>query len=110
MDQTVSSNDRTLALAIYLTSFFTALIAPLIIWLIKKDESSFVDFHGKEYLNFFISYTVYTIVGSLLMLLLIGFIIVPILGIMYFVFTIIAAVKAYNGEFYHIPLIFRILK
>ncbi|GIN21151.1 MAG TPA: DUF4870 domain-containing protein [Bacillus bacterium] len=106
----VSSNDRMLALAIYVTSFFTTLIGPLLIWLLKKDESAFIDFHGKEYLNFIISYTVYSLVASLLMLVLIGFILLPIIGIMAFVFTIIAAIKAYNGEIYHFPLVFRIIK
>ncbi|HLR60442.1 MAG TPA: DUF4870 domain-containing protein [Pseudogracilibacillus sp.] len=95
---------------IYLISFFTAIIGPLIIWIIKKDDSEFVDFHGKEYFNFFISYTVYIFIGSLLMIILIGFIIVPILAIMYFVFTLIALFKAYNGEHYRIPLIFRFIK
>ncbi|GIN93249.1 DUF4870 domain-containing protein [Siminovitchia terrae] len=107
---TVSSSERTLAMAIYLTSFFTTLIGPLLIWLLKKDESPFIDFHGKEYLNFIISYAVYSIVASLLMLVLIGFILLSIIGVMVFIFTIIAAVKAYNGEIYHFPLVFRIIK
>ncbi|RWR04244.1 DUF4870 domain-containing protein [Siminovitchia fortis] len=107
---TVSSNERMLAMVIYVTSFFTALIGPLLIWLLKKDESPFIDFHGKEYLNFFISYAVYSIAAYILMLVLIGFILLPIIGVMAFIFTIIAAVKAYNGEIYHFPLIFRIIK
>ncbi|VEF48069.1 Uncharacterized protein conserved in bacteria [Bacillus freudenreichii] len=107
---TISNNDRMLAMAIYVTSFFTTLIGPLLIWLLKKDESPFIDFHGKEYLNFIISYTVYSLVASLLMVVLVGFILLPIIGIMAFVFTIIAAVKAYNGEIYHFPLVFRIIK
>lgn len=107
---TVSSNDRMLAMAIYVTSFFTTLIGPLLIWLLKKEESPFIDFHGKEYLNFIISYSVYSIVASILMLVLIGFILLPIIGLMAFIFTIIAAVKAYNGEIYHFPLVFRIIK
>lgn len=108
--ETVPSNDRMLAMAIYVTSFFTTLIGPLLIWLLKKEESPFIDFHGKEYLNFIISYTVYSIVASILMIVLVGFILLPIIGLMAFVFTIIAAVKAYNGEIYHFPLVFRIIK
>ncbi|MFS0646143.1 DUF4870 domain-containing protein [Siminovitchia sp. 179-K 8D1 HS] len=107
---TVSNNERVLATAIYVTSFFSALIGPLIIWLLKKDESAFVDFHGKEYLNFFISYSVYGIVAYILMIVLIGFVLLPILGLLAVVFTIIGAVKAYSGEIYRIPLVFRILK
>lgn len=107
---TISNNERMLAMAIYVTSFFTTLIGPLLIWLLKKDESPFIDFHGKEYLNFIISFTVYSMVSSVLMLVLVGFILLPIIGIMAFVLTIIAAVKAYNGEIYHFPLVFRIIK
>ncbi|MFD1706665.1 DUF4870 domain-containing protein [Siminovitchia sediminis] len=107
---TLSSNERMLAMAIYITSFFTTIIGPLLIWLLKKDDSDFIDFHGKEYINFLISYTVYSIVASVLMLILIGFILLPIIGILAFVFTIIAAIKAYNGEIYHFPFVFRVLK
>lgn len=105
-----SNDDKLMAMLIYLTSFFTAIIGPLIIWLLKKDESEFIDYHGKEYLNFVISYTIYMFVAGLLMIILIGFLIAGILGIMYFVFTVIAGIKAYNGERYQIPLILRFIK
>lgn len=105
-----SSDERTMSMFIYLISLFTAIIGPLIIWGIKKDESEFINHHGKEYFNFFISYTIYGFIGGLLMMVLIGFIIVPILAIMYFIFTLIALFKAYNGEYYRFPLIFRIIK
>ncbi|WP_088102663.1 DUF4870 domain-containing protein [Halalkalibacter urbisdiaboli] len=103
-------DERMYAMLIYVLSFFTALIGPLIIWLLKKDESELVDYHGKEYLNFFISYSVYGIGASILMLLLIGFLLLPVIGIAALIFTIIAAIKAYEGEKYRIPLIFRIIK
>ena len=38
---------------------FGSIIGPLVIWLIKKDESPFVDKNGKESLNFQISTTIY---------------------------------------------------
>src|SRR5699024_2044023 len=99
-----------MGMLIYLISFFTAIIGPLIIWLIKKDDSEFVNFHAKEDLNFFVSYTVYLFVGSLLMILFIGLIIVPILAVIYLIFALIAFYKAYNGEHYRNPLIFKIIK
>lgn len=105
-----TDDEKTMGMFIYLISLFTAIIGPLIIWIIKKDESEFIDFHGKEYFNFFISYTVYGLIGALLMLILIGFIIVPILALVYFIFTFIALFKAYQGEYYRIPLIFRFIK
>ena len=76
-----NQDEKFLAMLIYLISFFTVFIGPLIIWLIKKDSSKFIDYHGREYLNFLISYTIYTIVASLTFLILIGFVLVPVVAI-----------------------------
>ncbi|WML60097.1 DUF4870 domain-containing protein [Neobacillus sp. PS2-9] len=104
------SEERLLAAGIYVLSLFFPVLAPLIIWLIKKDQSSFIDYHGKEYFNFLISYTVYFIISGLLMIILVGIVTTAILGIMLLVFTIIAAIKAYEGNEYRFPLIFRLIK
>jgi uncharacterized Tic20 family protein len=103
------SEERLLAAAIYVISFFTAFIGPLAIWLLKKDDSSYIDYHGREYMNFFISYTVYTLVSAILIIVLIGAFMLWILGIAAAVFTIVGAIKAYEGKEYRIPLIFRLL-
>ncbi|WP_442962115.1 DUF4870 domain-containing protein [Pseudogracilibacillus sp. SE30717A] len=107
---TTTNDERLLAMLIYVTSFFTTIIGPIIIWLVKREESTFIDFHGKEYINFIISYAVYGIVAAITMIILIGFVLAPLVGVAAVVFTIIAAVKAYQGEMYRIPLIFRIIK
>lgn len=104
-----TKDERVFAALIYVISFFTAFIGPLVIWLIKKDSSEFVDYHGREYLNFFISYTVYSIIAGLLVIILIGAVLLPVIGIALVVFTIIAAVRAYDGVDYRFPFIFRIL-
>jgi uncharacterized Tic20 family protein len=106
----VKSEEKTLAAILYVISFFAPIIGPLIIWLLKKDESQFIDYHGKEYFNFFISYSIYLFISGLLTIILIGFVGLFIFGIMLFVFTIIAAVKAYEGNEYRFPLIFRVIK
>ncbi|WP_019241820.1 MULTISPECIES: DUF4870 domain-containing protein [Bacillus] len=105
----VSKDERLMAALIYIVSFFTAFIGPLLIWLLQKDKSSFVDYHGREYFNFFISYAVYGFIAGLLMFVLVGFILAPIVGLAAFVFTIIGAIKAYDGVEYRFPFIFRIL-
>ncbi|RLQ95226.1 DUF4870 domain-containing protein [Falsibacillus albus] len=102
--------DRLLAAGIYVLSFFTVFIGPLVIWLLKKDDSPFVDYHGKEYFNFLISYAIYSIVSSILVLILIGILLLWVLGIMAFIFTIIAAVRAYEGQEYRIPFVIRFIK
>jgi uncharacterized protein len=104
-----SNEERLLAAAIYAISFFTVFIGPLVIWLVKKNESSFIDYHGREYLNLLISYAVYGIVSWILMIVLIGFILAPVVGVLGVVFTIVGAIKAYEGQEYRIPFIFRIL-
>ncbi|WP_439332994.1 DUF4870 domain-containing protein, partial [Staphylococcus chromogenes] len=68
-----------MAVLIYVTSFFTSIIGPLLIWLIKRDTSRFVDISGKNYFNFIISYSIWSIIASLLMFVLIGFVILPII-------------------------------
>ena len=105
-----SNDERLLAAAIYVSSFFTTFLGPLLIWLLKKNDSSFVDYHGKEYLNFLISYGIYSAVSVILMFVLIGIVTIWIVGILAFVFTIIAAIKAYEGKEYQIPLVFRLIK
>jgi uncharacterized Tic20 family protein len=87
-----------------------SILGPLIFWLIKKDESPEVDLHGKEALNFGISYTIYFTVCLFLMVVLVGFFLMPIVTIAYFVLLIMAAVKASNGEEYRYPYIFRFVK
>lgn len=108
MVMTPTKDEKILATLIYVTSFFTTVIAPTIIWLLKREESTFIDHHGKEYLNFAIPYFVYG-VAAITVFVGIGVLLVPIVGLSAFIFTIIAAIKAYDGEFYRIPLIFRVL-
>ncbi len=91
-------------------------IGPLVIWLVKKDTMPFVDDQGKEALNFNI--TVGIVFLALLILSIVTFgigliVAVPlwiIIGIAWLVFTIIAAVKANNGERYRYPLTLRLIK
>lgn len=54
----VHQDERLFAMLIYVLSFFTAFIGPLVVYLIKSD-SPFVKYHGKEYFNFLISYAIY---------------------------------------------------
>lgn len=102
-----TDEERTLAMLIFLISFFTSVLGPLIIWLIKRKESAYIDHYGREYFNMTISYFIYTIISAFSLFILIGFILLPAVGIAAIVFTIIGAVKAYGGEYYRIPFIIR---
>jgi len=88
---------------------FGNLIAPLVLWLIRKDRSTFLDDQGREALNFQISFSVYLILSAILIFVLIGFVLLPVVVITGLVLMIIAAVRANEGTWYRYPLIFRVL-
>ncbi len=89
---------------------FGHIIAPLVIWLIKRDESAFVDINGKEALNFQISITIYVLVSLVLTLLLVGIALLLAIGIADLVLIIIAGIKASKGEAYRYPLTIRFIQ
>jgi len=90
--------------AILVIPSFGNIIAPLVIWLIKKDEYPLVNDQGKEALNFQISMTIYFIASIILSFFIIG---IPVLIALFFfvpIVTIIAAIKANEGQMYRYPL------
>ena len=105
-----TKDERIWATAIYAISFFTAFIGPIVIWLVKREESPYIDHHGKEYLNFLISYVTYSVVSIILMIVIIGFFTIWLVGLFSIIFTIIGAIKAYDGTYYRIPFIFRLIR
>ncbi|MHC4910458.1 MAG: DUF4870 domain-containing protein [Planctomycetota bacterium] len=104
-----SSDDRNMALLAHVLAIFTGFIGPLIIWLIKKDGSPFVDDHGKEALNFQITVLIASIVSAVLAIVVIGVFLLLAIAICNLVFCILAAVAASNGEFYRYPMTIRLL-
>ncbi len=101
-----------LALAVFILPSFGNIIGPLIIWLIKKDESAFVDKNGKESLNFQISVTIYMIAAVILTVLSLGilFLLPVAVSIVWLVYVVIATVKVSNGEDYSYPMTIRFIK
>ena len=87
-----------------------SVIAPFIIWQIKKDDFEFVDKHGKEALNFQISILIYALVAGLLCFACVGFVLLPAVYILDVVFLLIAAIKANDGQHYLYPLTIRFIK
>jgi len=89
---------------------FGSIIGPLIIWQVKKNEMPFVDDQGKEALNFQITMAIAAIVCIVLMLVLIGFLLIWIVGILDLIFIVIAAIAANNGQAYRYPFNLRLIK
>jgi uncharacterized Tic20 family protein len=86
-----------------LTAGIGAIVGPLIIWQIKKEQYPFVEDQGKESLNFQITMLIYSLVASLTLFLCIGTILLPAVAIVDIVFTIVAAIKANDGIRYRYP-------
>jgi uncharacterized protein len=108
--------ERQWALICHLSGFcgfifpFGNLIAPIVIWSLKKDEFPIVDEHGKEVINFQISFTIWILIVIPFVFLIIGIPILIVLLIAYPVFIIIGAIKADNGILYRYPPAIRFLK
>ena len=104
--------ERTLGMLCHLLAIFTWFLGPLIVWLMKKDSSWFVDDQGKEALNFQITIGIFCIAGCLLAVLTCGVgILFPIaVGVLDVIFCIMATVAASNGERYRYPFALRIIR
>src|SRR6202140_1508191 len=88
---------------------FGNVIGPLLVWLLKKNESTLVDAEGKEALNFQISMSIYMMVSAILIIVVIGLPMLFGFAIADLVLTIIAAIKTSNGEHYRYPITLRFL-
>lgn len=115
-EQTGSKDERTWALFCHIGALagfvfpFGNIIAPLVIWLIKKEELPLVDDQGKESLNFQISLTIYMVAAGILSIVLIGIPLLIALGVFGLVEVILAAVRANAGERFRYPLNLRLIK
>lgn len=89
---------------------FGSIIGPLVIWLVKKDESSYVDSQGKEALNFQITMLMAAIVSIILMFVLIGFLLIFLVAVFNLIMIIIAAIKVSEGADYRYPVSLRLIK
>ncbi|UPS90753.1 DUF4870 domain-containing protein [Bizionia sp. M204] len=94
----------------YITGF-GGLIVPLIIWLTQKDKVFKMDEHGKKIVNFQISMFIYAILSIPAIILIgLGFLMLIVIGVIAFVFPIINAIKASNGEVTNYPLSITFIK
>ncbi|MBA2506017.1 MAG: DUF4870 domain-containing protein [Thermoleophilaceae bacterium] len=118
----LSSQSRQWAAGAHLSALIAAFaggltfIGPLVVFLLKKDEDPFIREQSVEALNFNISFLIYEVVLGIAMLvlfiILVGLLLIPVMAIValgWLVLTIVAAVKANNGEHYRYPLTIRLI-
>jgi uncharacterized Tic20 family protein len=102
-----STDEKTVALLAHLLTLFSSFLAPIIIYLVKKDESPYVAHHAKESLNFQITIAIVCI-G--LFISIIGILLIWAVGIIALVLVIVASVRASEGRLYRYPLCIRLIK
>jgi uncharacterized Tic20 family protein len=109
----LSETERNWAMFCHLSAFagfivffipFAGIVATLICWLSRRDESTWVNENGKASLNFQLSILLYLILAIPLCFILIGIPIILIIGTLKIVCIIIASVKASKGEEFKYPL------
>lgn len=103
------------ATLIHLSAFISLIIglnflAPLVLWLLKRDESPFLDEQGKEAVNFNLTISLLSVFGLLLTLILIGWLLLWIISILWLVFILVAAVSANQGKNYRYPISIRFIR
>ena len=117
-DLAITENDKTMGMLSHLIAFagviipvpFVNIIGPLILWITQKDKSAYIDYHGKESLNFQITVAIAGVIAFVSIFLIVGFLLVPAVVIYAVVMTIIAGVKAKEGVRYRYPYTLRLVK
>ena len=106
----LSETERNLAMFCHLAAFagfffpFGSIIGPLICWMSRRNDSTWVNENGKASLNFQLSILLYTVLVIPLCFILIGIPLVILLGTLKIICIIIASVKASKGEEFKYPL------
>lgn len=112
-----TENERTWGMLAHLSALAGVVIwllgcvlGPLAVWLSRRDQSEFVAAHAREALNFNITVVLAAVVCMALMVVFVGFILGTALFIGWLVLTLIAAIRASEGELYRYPFSLRLVK
>jgi uncharacterized Tic20 family protein len=105
-----TKDEANMGMLMFILGIFTGFLGPLIIWLVKKNDSRFLDAQGKEILNYQITVIIALIVNIPLWFIVIGILIHFGIIIATIVFMILGAMAASKGNFYKFPFALRLLK
>jgi uncharacterized Tic20 family protein len=106
----LSESERNWAMFCHLSAFagflfpFGSIIGPMICWMSRRDESTWINENGKASLNFQLSMLLYTVLAVPLCFIIIGIPIVIVIGTLKIVCIIIASIRASKGEEFRYPL------
>ena len=110
-----SDEERTWGMVAHLAALagmiipFGNILGPLIVWIARRDVSSFVGDQAKEALNFNLTVGFAALACFVLVWLLIGVLLFAALALYWLAMTIVAAVKASEGIRYRYPFALRLV-
>ncbi len=109
----LTESDRNFAIGMHLSPlvlslfvFPLSLLAPLVIWLVRRQESVFDDDHGREIINFVLSFLLWHLITAITF---VGLILWPVLLVVALVSCIRGAIAAGSGEYFRYPMTIRFL-
>jgi len=105
-----TSDEKTLGMLAHILTIVASFIAPLVIYILKKDESSFVTAHAKESLNFQLTVIIAYFISWILVVILIGIPLLILVGLGSLVLVIIATIRVSEGKMYKYPFCIRFIK
>ena len=105
-----ASDSTTMAAIAHASGILVGFIGPLILYAVKGSTDPYVRAHAVEALNFQLTVLIALVVSSILMIVVIGFVLLPIVGILNIIFPIMATVAATRGEMYRYPVAIRMVK
>jgi len=109
MTEITPSTDRVPAVLTHVGGIFFGFIPSLIVYLVAKDDAWLKE-NARNALNFQITMLIGWIIASILLFVIIGIFLMKAIWAVVLIFSIIAAVKAYNGELYAYPLAIPLIK
>jgi uncharacterized Tic20 family protein len=104
------SDERLWATLVHVGGIFFSFVPALIGYLVLKDRGPLVRNHTATALNFQLTMLIVSIIGSILTVILVGFLIIAAVGIVVIIFSILAAIAANKGEDYKYPLSIQFIK
>ena len=95
--------DTTLAALAHVSALFASFLGPILFLILADDDDELVKQNAKNALNFQIVVFAALVVSALLTFVLIGFLLLPLIGVIDLVLVLIATVRANDGEVYKYP-------
>jgi hypothetical protein len=99
-----AADEKLWATLIHIGGILFSFIPSLVGYLVLKDRGPFIRAHTATALNFQITLAIAYVVGLILSIVGIGFLILLAVWVLNIVFSIIAAIKANQGQFYTYPI------